>query len=208
MGTGIECPGYDGLCGASYQCKAAKSVTGSADIPSWIYAKYCKKDYKDAGGEGYGHCPYYEPYFGPHIVTAVCRKLFPNAKNYEYFLASLFRVKQENDKNMKQFITRYNEVGPILAHIIENDEELAKDIYFNTIIPAVKLFNTGKSNEALKIFIKRVRDLIEKVKEPLQNSINVINPYLVINHQDLPEQPEQKDLTSVFVKKLELKPQR
>lgn len=205
MGTGIACHGYDGLCGASYQCKAAKSVTGSADIPSWIYDKYCKKDYKDAGGEGYGHCPYYEPYFGPHIVTAVCKKLFPNKEVPEFGAACAFRKRLDDDPNMKELITRYNAIGPTLARIVEKDEELAKDIYINTIVPAVTLLYKGKDNKALMLYMGMVRDLIEKVKEPLQNSINATNPYLVINHQVL---PEQKDSTPAHVKKLELNLQR
>ena len=173
MGTGYDCKFFK-----DFECKLKQKCTGSCAISygSDLYEDHCKSPYKidpDDPNKGYEACPYFKEKFGCHIVTAICKRL-------------------EKDPNMKELITRYNAIGPTLARIVEKDEELAKDIYINTIVPAVTLLYKGKDNKALMLYMGMVRDLIEKVKEPLQKSINTTTPYVVINHQIEPEMHDLK----------------
>lgn len=178
MGCGIACPGYEG----DFSCFMKGKHTGSSSISygSTEYEKYCKKDYERGG---YGDCPHFYWYTHQYIVTAVLKKIFPSMKAPEFEISRDFRTRIENVQTCKTSLDRYDIVGPILARIVENDYELVKDIYVNTIIPVTTLIYQGEDNKALALYMRMVRNLIEKVKEPLQNSINATNPYLVINHQ-------------------------
>lgn len=183
MGYGYDCDFFK-----DFECELKQRCTGSCAIPygSKLYEDHCKSPYKidpDNPNKGYEACPYFKEIFGCHIVTAICKKLFSNKQVPELGVAYAFRKRLEKDSNMKELVTKYNIVGPILARIVENDEKLARNIYINTIVPAVTLLYKGEDNKALALYMRMVRNLIEKVKEPLQNSINATNPYLVINHQ-------------------------
>ena len=187
MGYGYACPGWEG----DFSCFIKKKHTGDSSISygSTLYEKYCKKDYER---NGYGDCPHFYWYTHQYIVTAVLKKLFPSMKTPEFEISRDFRTRVENAQSCKSSLDRYDIVGPILARIVENDNELVKDIYINTIIPVTALIYQGKDNEALILYMKMVRDLIEKVKEPLQNSINTTIPYIVINQTNLTKMPNSK----------------
>ncbi len=168
MGTGIECPGYTGLCSARFQCRAAKKVTGSADIPSEIYAEYCTKDYKDAGGEGYGHCPYYEPYFGPHIVTAVCETL----SEPKYIrISEKFKEKLIGIGKYQEQLAIYNAIGPVIAKRIRGNERICRILLERTIKPVCKLIELGQDEMALQQFTDMVVQFIEPEYRTNQENI-------------------------------------
>lgn len=196
MGYGIACPGYEG----DFSCFMKRKHTGSSSISygSTEYEKYCKKDYEK---NGYGDCPHFYWYTHQYIVTAVLKKLFPSMKTPEFEISRDFRTRIENMQTCKASLDKYDAVGPILARIVENDDELVKDIYLNTIIPVTALIYQGEDRKALSMYITMVKNLIERVKEPLQNSLNKINPYMVASSTSL----DSISSTETFTKNLKIK---
>lgn len=196
MGYGIACPGYEG----DFSCFMKRKHTGSSTISygSTEYERFCKKDYEKGG---FGDCPHFYWYTHQYIVTAVLRKLFPNMKAPEFEISRAFRTKIENKQICKASLDKYDVVGPILARIVENDDELAKDIYINTIIPVTRLIYQGEDKKALSMYMTMVRNLLTKIKEPLQKSINTINPYSVINQTNLTKMPNSKQETVKILKR-------
>lgn len=198
MSYDITCPGYT----RDFTCSFKQEHTGNSTISygSEEYTRYCKKDYERGG---YGDCPHYKWYMSQYIVTAVLKKLFQNKKIPEFEISRTFRTRIENEQTCRSLLDKYDIVGPILARIVEKDDALAKKIYTDTIVPVTTLIYRGEDKKALIMYMEMVRNLLTKMKEPLQNSINVTNPYLVMNHQ---VSPETQNLKPAPIKKL--KPQR
>lgn len=112
-----------------------------------------------------------------YIITAIIKKLFPGMEVPEIDVSSVFRKKLEKDSNMTEKLAKYDIIGKRIAIMIKYDEELARKIYTNTVVPVMTLIYQGKDDEALAMYIEMVKSMLKK--EPLQKSINTINPYLV-----------------------------
>lgn len=112
-----------------------------------------------------------------YIITAIIKKLFPGLEVPEIYVSSVFRKNLEKNSNMTEMLAKYDKVGKRIAVMVQYDEELARKIYTNTVVPVMTLIYQGKDDEALSMYIEMVKTML--TKEPLQNSINTTNPYLV-----------------------------
>ena len=151
-----------------YKKCGLKSAMGySEDVDEGVMDNHCIPDKKDG-------CPWYEEWKKrQYIVTAICQKLFPGMQVPEMEIAKNFRINLEQNPNMFDLLERYDIVGPVLAEIVKNNEQLARDIYAKIIVPATTLILQGKTNQALKMYIEMVRELISTNKD-------VVQPYLDI----------------------------
>ena len=170
MASDIKCYGYGGTEWYGYSCKYKKIVDGSSNISEDHYKAHCRSGYES----DMESCEWYDKYTNrQYVVTAICKKLFPGMQVPEMEIAKNFRINLEQNPNMFNLLEKYDIVGPILAEIVKNNEQLAHDIYVKIIVPATTLILQGKTNQALKMYIEMVRELISTNKD-------VVQPYLDI----------------------------
>lgn len=174
---GTACPGDAKKIWDGYKCKikAELADAGKASdkyINEDHYNSYCRYDYESE----YGGCMWlqiYKEWKRHYIVTAVLEKLFPGIILPDLEIAEAIKKELSRKPFMFESLEKYDIVGPILAEIVKNNEQLARDIYIGTIVPATTLILQGKIDQALKMYIGMVRGMISDNKD-------VVQPYLDI----------------------------
>ena len=171
MGYSVVCPGYDGVCSATYQCDFKKKYNGSSDVPDSWYDTFCSKDYESGG---YGDCVYYQKYLSRcYITTAVCDTLGLKGDNLFLGTISLFRDKLEQDPKMYKQLEIYDIVGPIIANKINGDKEIALELFNSSIVPVCNDLFKNDYRSALIKYTNMTKGLIEQYKDSVSIGLDV-----------------------------------
>lgn len=186
-----HCPYYEwkgGWLSGDYFCKKNETNVGETE-----YQKYCKKSYES---DGYGDCPIYkyqEPSSGCFITTIVCDIMGLEDKNIYLILFRNLRDKylQKNPYTI-EILEEYDFIGPIISKAIsidKNKEEVAKNIFFNSLVPVFNDIVAENYSGAIRKYTMMVKELIERydlgalsLKIPGQSSFDYKKDYSLYGH--------------------------
>lgn len=123
------------------------------EIPTSYY-EFCKHDYMAS------KCPFYKQYgpsSGCFITTVACDIL--GEKDNSEVLNNLRNFRDnylQKNEDYSEILKMYDTIGPMLASRLmmdDNKEELAKELYDNTLKPISDLVTEGKNARAVKHYM-------------------------------------------------------
>ena len=131
------------------------TVSGKDQLIPESYYDYCRHDYKAT------LCPFYNEYgpssSGCFITTVVCDIL--KNKDDSDILNTLRKFRDEvlkSDDKYNEILKIYDSIGPVLAYKLQssdNNIELAKEIYDNSLKPISDLVKEGLNDRAVKHYL-------------------------------------------------------
>lgn len=102
---------------------------------------------------------------GCYITTIMCKLLGMNDNNYYLQTLRNFRNRMKTNINDLPLLVLYDQIGPMIAEAIENDEngeQIAYTLFKRYIVPAVSAIEESQDNTAKDIYIAMTYALGER----------------------------------------------
>lgn len=104
-----------------------------------------------------------------YVVTAITKLLGLSNDCEELIIMSEFRENfMDSSQRYQELVVLYDEVGPILANALYNDEqatELAQYYYDEHLLPVIKQIKNGENKKALVMYIRMMKHLYTTLQE-------------------------------------------